>query len=548
MTRRRNWICAGLLFSIAIVSLMLADERTSRLAVNTLILSASVVALSVPLGSAVGFLLTRTDLPGRRTASLLWGAFVFLPLYVQAGAWKSALDTDGWVTSFVGGSPLLDGWRGAIWVHTAAAVPWVALIVAAGLMLVERDLEEQALLDGSPWWVVRYVTLRRAAGAMGVAALWIALVTAGEMTVTDFFQVRTFAEELYTAAALGDIQPLGGGAGLLDSGSSPLGAPSVWAGIFTSGMMLAMALAMLVALAPMTRRTSVGDTLVFELGRGRWLAGAGMLLLVSLFIALPLASLAWKAGVKVVETPAGRVRSWSALKCLSMVALDPRAERGKLTFRHQREIGWSLAIDSTAATASVAIAAGVAWLARRGTRRAWAGLASVAWLLAVPGPVVGLAIIGLLNRPEIPGFVRLYDRTIAAPCLGCVAHSLPLATLVLWPAMRALPEELIEAAQLEGARLWQVGLYIVLPLRWRVLVLAWIMAFVWSLGELDASVLVAPPGIKPLSNHIFGLLHFGAQDQVAGICLALYLFVQCAMVVAVAVLTLVRGRRSFEVQ
>jgi iron(III) transport system permease protein len=71
---------------------------------------------------------------------------------------------------------------------------------------------------------------------------------------------------------------------------------------------------------------------------------------------------------------------------------------------------------------------------------------------------------------------------------------------------------------------------LVLLLRWRAIVLAWIAAFVWSLGELDASVLVAPPGVQPLSNHIFGLLHFGAQDQVAGICLAIYLAVQAAAV------------------
>jgi iron(III) transport system permease protein len=514
--------------SIAIVPLVLADERTAGLAANTLLLSAAVVILSVPLGSAVAFLLARTDLPGRRVVSLLGVAFVFLPHYVQAGAWKSALDTDGWITPLVGGPALLAGWRGAIWIHTAAAVPWVALIVGAGLMLVERDLEEQALLDGSRWWVVWHVTLRRAAGAVGVAALWIALVTAGEMSVTDFFQVRTFAEELYTAAALGDIQPLGQG-GPADSGSS-FGPPGVWGGVFVSGLMLAMALLMLVGLMPMSRRSGRGKPLVFELGTWRWPAAAGMLAVVSFLIVLPLASLAWKAGVNVAETPAGRVRSWSAGKCLNMVALSPRIERGRLSLRHQREIRWSLIIDSAAASASVAMALGISWLARRGTRRAWAGLASVAWLLAVPGPLVGLAIISLLNRPEIPGLVRLYDRTIAAPCLGCVAHSLPLATLVLWPAMRAFPDELLEAAQLEGARLWQIWLHLVLPLRWRALAVAWVAAFVWSLGELDASVLVAPPGIQPLSNHIFGLLHFGAQDQVAGICLAIYCAVQAAAV------------------
>lgn len=528
MRRRWKWICGALLVSMALAPLAFSDPRTSRLAANTLILSAAVVGLSVPLGSAIAFLLTRTDLPGRRVVGWFLAGFLFLPLYVQAGAWQAALGTEGWLTSLFGGQPLLAGWRGAIWIHAFAALPWVVLIVGAGLTLVERELEEQALLDGSPWQVVWNMTLRRSAGAVGMAALWIALAAAGEMSVTDFFQVRTFAEEIYTAFALGDIQPLsrGGGSTAYDADSGVLGASGLWVGIGVTGCMLAAALTLVAAVAPMTRRGSLRHALIFELGRWRWAAAAGMLAAASILMVLPLASLAWKAGAEVVETPAGRVRTWSAKKCAAMVALEPRIERGRIKFRHQREIGWSLAIGSAAATAAVLIALPVAWFARGGTWRAWAGLACVAWLLAVPGPVVGLAIIAVLNRPGIPGFTYLYDRTIAAPWLGCVVHSLPLAALVLWPAFRALPQELLEAAELEGAGLCDRWRLVVLPLRWPAMLLAWVVAFVWSLGELDASVLVAPPGIQPLSNHIFGLLHFGAQDQVAGICLAVYLAVQ----------------------
>ena len=55
------------------------------------------------------------------------------------------------------------------------------------------------------------------------------------------------------------------------------------------------------------------------------------------------------------------------------------------------------------------------------------------------------------------------------------------------------------------------------------------MAVAW--GDLAASVLVVPPGVTTLSIRIFGLLHYGVEDQVAGICLALV-----AVFAAVAVL------------
>jgi iron(III) transport system permease protein len=529
LKRRSLWI-GGAVFCLALVALANSDPRTARLAGNTLLLSAAVAGLSVPLGSVLAFLLTRTDLPGRRLVGWLLAGFLFLPLYVQAGAWQASLGGDGWLTALVGGPPLVAGWRGAIWIHAVGALPWAVLIVGSGLALVERELEEQALLDGAAWQIVYHVTLRRAAAAIGVAALWIALQTAGEMSVTDFFQVRTFAEEIYTAFALGDIQPSGNGQSLTsyDPASGVLEPSGVWTGVAIVGVMLACALLLVANLAPLTRRGSLRKGLVFQFGRGRWAATAGLWFAVGAFLVLPLASLAWKAGVQVVDSPAGRVRKWSANKCLAMAALNPRIEHGRIKLRHQREIGWSLAIDSAAATAAVLLALPAAWLARRGGGRAWVALALVAFALAVPGPVVGLAIIALMNRPEIPGFVYLYDRTIAAPCLGCIVHALPLTMLVLWPALRTLPSELLEAAELEGAGVWDRLRLVIVPLRWPAILLAWIVAFVWSLGELDASVLVAPPGIQPLSNHIFGLLHFGAQDQVAGLCLAIYLVAQVA--------------------
>lgn len=520
---RRRWksSCGVLLLFLALAPFVSSDPRTASLAANTLRLAAAVVAISVPLGSALAFLLTRTDMPGRRAMTWLLAGFLFLPLYVQAAAWKAAFDLEGWLTTLRGGPPLLTGWRGAIWVHAVAAVPWVVLIVGAGLRRVERELEEQALLDGGLGWVACRTTLRRAGGTVAVAALWTALVTAGEMSVTDFFQVRTFAEELYTAGALGDIQPLP------NSDDEPaLGAMSVWGGVLVGAALVAALLLVVVESMPITRRGSLRNALVFELGRWRWLATAAILALVSILIVLPLASLAWKAGVKVVDSPAGRVRTWSATKCLDMVALNPRIEAGKLTFRHQKEIGYSLEIDSAAATVTVILASCIGWFARRGSWRAWAGLISVGWLLAIPGPLIGLAIVPLLNRPEIPGFVYLYDHTIAGPLLACIARSLPLATFVLWTALRVLPNEVLEAAELDGASRAQIWLFIVLPLRWSAIALAWLVAFVISLGELDATFLVTPPGPEPLSVHIFGLVHWGAEDQVAGICLANYLAVQ----------------------
>jgi iron(III) transport system permease protein len=67
-------------------------------------------------------------------------------------------------------------------------------------------------------------------------------------------------------------------------------------------------------------------------------------------------------------------------------------------------------------------------------------------------------------------------------------------------------------------------------------VVAWLIAFAVALGDLAASILVVPPGVKTLSIHIFGLMHYGVQDRVAGICLAqVCMFAVLASIVALLV-------------
>ncbi|HEX5442492.1 MAG TPA: hypothetical protein VFW87_01625, partial [Pirellulales bacterium] len=295
-TDRRRWLTRLALLGLAaaaIVPFALADRRTAGLAANTLLLSAATVALSVPLGSVLAFVLVRTDLPGRRLWGGLLAGFLFLPLYVQAGAWQAAFGLEGWATLLRSGPAWLAGWRGAIAVHSIAALPWVVLFVSAGLRLVERELEENALLDAAAPTVVRRVTLRRAAGAIAVAALWVALTTAGEMAVTSFFQVRTYADELFTEYALGDV-PLDEGASgsLLAQAAGALGVPpGVLQGIVVSGWAIFAALLFLVALSPLGRAASQATPLVFTWNRGRWLALIAAAILIALLLLLPLASL-----------------------------------------------------------------------------------------------------------------------------------------------------------------------------------------------------------------------------------------------------------------
>lgn len=505
---------------MAIAPLVGGDLRVVRLVINTWWLAGLVCLLAVPTGSLLAFLCLRSDMPGGRTLVLVVGLVLFVPLYLHAAAWQSGFGWDGWYTVLTGNvyrpatsiggegpavrppistGTLVAGWRGAVIVHAIYAIPWVVLIVGLGLVRIEAELEEYALLDTNPWGVFRHVTVWRGAPALVIATLWVAISTSAEMTVTDLFQVRTYAEELYTDLTLG----------------TPAGETAVQAlpGVVAAAWLVAVGCLVAARLAPHAANASLGQRIVFPLGRLRWPLMAVSTLATMLVAGVPLFSLAYKAGSKVSVVGGARVRDWSFEKLLALVVEAPA--------RFGRELYWSLLLAGLVATAAVTTGWALAWTARRGGWRAAVVLILCGFAVAIPGPLLGLALIRLLNQPESWWLAALYDRTLLAPWLALCVRSTPWATLILWHALRNVSQETLEAAELDGAgawrRLWQVAL----PQCRSAVALAWLVAGIIALGDLSATILVLPPGVMTISSRIFERLHYGAEDQVAGVCLLL---------------------------
>jgi iron(III) transport system permease protein len=478
------------------------DATSLELAGNTLALVALTLLGALPLGTFLALLIFRCDVPGRKVWLALLGLQLFVPLFVHAAAWDAGFGVLGWFTTAIGGEIVpLHGLRGAVWIHTVAALPWVVLIVGIGSRLVEPELEEDALLYAPPHRVLWHVTLRRALPAVGIAGIWVALTTAGEMTATDLFRIRTYAEEIYTTLAgtddaLSSLLPIG-----------PL--------LVTVIALVMAAVPLCAAMAPPPRPAETRPLWTFELGR--WRTPLGVLaggLIVALTL-IPLLSLCYKAGVGVEWNGSDPVRAWSLGKFADMVFFSPA--------RFAEELGWSAQLAALTVVGSITLGALLAWAARRGGVRSSTILSGTAALLAIPGPLIGLVLIWLLNRREIDAFVWLYDRTLFAPWLALVARTLPWATLVLWFALRSVPAESLESAAVDGAGPLARLIYIGLPQRLGALALAALVTFAVALGDLAATVLVLPPGVETLSVRIFRFIHAAADDQVAGICLMLLL-------------------------
>ena len=284
------------------------QPRLRGLLANTALLAGGTIAIALPLGALLGIVIGKIDVPGRRLIGWTMAALLFVPLYVQAAAWNAVLGAGGWIPQALadGGyaNPWLAGWRGAIWVHAMGAVPWVALMTAASLRTVERRLEEESLLDASPFRVLLRVTLRRGLGGVLAAAVWIAVICATEIAVTDLFQIRTFAEEIYTEASLGG----------LTGESSRVVTSDLAIGVALVAMLVGLALRLIWPWLPKAASIAAEAAWQWRPTRGRLAITTATLLLFAATTLVPLAGLAWKAGIAVHQRGERFERSWSAAK------------------------------------------------------------------------------------------------------------------------------------------------------------------------------------------------------------------------------------------
>ncbi len=487
-------------------------ERIARLAANTLLLVGGTCLLAVPAGTLLAVLLIRTHLPGRRVLLGVLVLLLFVPVPLIVSSWQALLGAGGllpiglWVSGV--DRPWATGWGPAIWVHGLAAVPWVACIVGLGLRWVEPELEEAAALQLPPWRVLWEVTLPRCRASIAAAALFVALQTAGDISVTDMMLISTLAEEVYTQFTIG---------GEAIGHTLLLALP--W--LIVLIVVLALAARRLERVLPPLPVVARTPRPLIERPGWPWL-----LIIATAFAVLivPAAGLVWRLG------EAGQPRYWSPVHAWYQLAAQAWL------------LGRPLLLSIGTALASGALVAGVAlvacWLARDSAplRAFLLVLLTTAWVM--PGPVVGIGLKEFILRivqdlPAGPWDPLLYFGPSPLPILWAhLLRFLPAAVLFLWPVVRLIPRGLIETARLQGAGPLRELLLVVWPMTRRATGLIALAVTALAIGELAAAGRVETPQWECFARLLFDRMHYGAASDVAALSLLLLLAV-CAVALVV---------------
>lgn len=163
-------------FGLDAYKYVFTDKNFYKALGTTAIFSFGMVAIAVPLGGLLAFLITRTDIKGKRLLEI----FVLVPMFISsivlAFGYTVSVGPTGFVSLFIRGLIGFVPWNiyslpGMILIAGLSHVPHVYLYVSSAMRNLPSDLEEAARTTGaSIWQVSRDVTVPMVLPALIFAA------------------------------------------------------------------------------------------------------------------------------------------------------------------------------------------------------------------------------------------------------------------------------------------------------------------------------------------------------------------------------------------
>ena len=481
-------------FTLAIYKMLLSNPLQYWIALGRSLTLATLTAVfATTLGVALGLLLGKTDLPFRRTLTVLLGIPLLLPPYVFAICWFNLLASDGLLAQATPVqlaallSHALYGLPGCVCVMVSALTPAVMILTLVYLRAVNPRLEEAGRLV-TRWPVVLYrVTLPLVLPGILFGGLLVFLLTLGEVGVPMFLRYPVYAVETLTQfSAFYDF-------GAATAAATPL--------LVVTLLILALERRFLRAKVYKLRPSTPGRRMLrVLLGRWRIPVFLSVSLLGTVMVVLPIAAL-----VVASLSPFAYWDAW-------------REGAGSL--------GRSLALAATGATLLVFLGFFLGYLIRTRAMRLWRALDTLTLLLfTLPGTVIGVGLVALWNRP---GIAFVYG-SAAMVIFAYLAQYSALTSRITVVTLANVPQSLEEAAQMAGAPwLARIG-HIVVPVALPSMIGGWLIGFIFCVRDLGASMLVYPAGQETLSVRIFTLMANGTPSLISALCVMLVIVALSAL-------------------
>ncbi len=499
-------------FNLADVLKVLRQRETYKALLNSLVLSAGVTVTGTIVGTFFAWLVTRTDLPFKKTMKLLFLVPFMLPAFIGALAWKMLLSPRaGYINRFFIDVLGFDGpifdiytYAGIILVETMYLFPFVFIQVSGALERMDPTLEESARISGADLLTItRKITI----------PLVLPSILSGSLLIM-----------LYSMAHFGTVAVLGIETGIYNIPTLIYEKIHQSAGSFDSiraATVLATVLVLAAALILWLQNR------ILRKGRYQIIAGKSFrptelklrvwriplflfcIAYIAFTIVLPTATIFMVGGLKTYGLP---------------------FTAANLTFANYRHIlfEWDLTRDAIWNSISLGLSAAlitmfagviISYVIVKMKVRGRGVLEFLGMLpFSVPGSVIALGVILAWSGKF---GINLYN-TVWIILLAYIARYMAFSLKANSAALEQVHDSLVEAARASGASMGQALRDIVIPLVRPGMVAAFFLIFLPALRELTVSVLLYGPTTRTIGVAIYTLNEDGEtvySAALAGIAL-----------------------------
>ena len=419
------------------------------------------------IGITAAWLITRTNIPLRRTWLVLLALPLAMPSYVAAYAWLAQF-------------PWMSGFAAAALIMTLVSFPYVALPTAAAFRLADPSVDEVARsLGRGPFRAFLSATLPQVWPAAAAGGLLVALYTLSEFGVVALMRVDTFTRVIY-ASYRGSFDRVS--AAVLALVLVALAAFLVWAERRIRGRQQRWRVASSIQRdhVPMQLRA-----------RTRVVSFVGLSLLVALALGVPIASL-----------------------------IDLMLRSADLRFNWAELLGATVSsagVSTLGAIIAVALALPVGILAARYRTRSVRGIETLSYAgHALPGVVVGLSLVFLTL-----GVLPFAYQTLFTLAVAYAVLFLPKSIGATRSATAAVPPVLEDTARTLGRGPVRAWLSTTARLTAPGVLAGGLLVLLTSMKELPATLMLRPTGLDTLATELWSRTEIAAYGPAAPYALAL---------------------------
>ncbi|MGM0366732.1 MAG: ABC transporter permease [Actinomycetota bacterium] len=438
----------------------LLDSRIPLLLSNTLSLVVLVTVLSTVLGVTLAWLAVRTDLPGKRWWQWILAFPLVIPPYVGAISYVMVLGPTGWIRDLAGRTifPIYSLW-GVVFILTIFTYPYVFLVISAALKRMNYNYEEAALASGLSYREVFFkVVLPVLRPAVGAGSILVSLYVLSDFGAVSMLRYTTFTTAIYHQMGSYDQE----GAAILSLVLIFIALGFIW----------------------FEAKTREKKQFSYPRGNSRkppavelgaWKIPAFFLVMLVLFLVLVL--------------PLGVLLYWSWYG-ISREALDYRI----LGFAAN-----SLYTAGLVALICMFLSLPVVYLKSRHPSAVSSFIDKLAYSgYNLPGVIVALGIIFLFSR-----FIPFLYGTVVLLVIAYIIRFLPHSMQAQGAGLSMVSKNIDEAGRSLGYPGWKVMFKVILPVIRPSVMAGGALVFVSAVKELQATLLLRPPGFDTLAVRIW---------------------------------------------